>query len=332
MTNPLYTISELPKASQDAIREFNDRYIASVGAAAPPSWSDLGDFFPVSSPMVTFPISNFALKYQQTEGESRFRSLEEKSFDIKVEEFDAGVEARMLDLSTKAFAYRNWLQGPARMQLAEARHRNKSLVTLLEAGASKVWGASVGNPNGIDGVNFFSASHLSNFNDPDSTTWSNYQSVAADVVSIANLKAEVTAMQGVLDENGDKLGVDPDTILVPTAKYEPLKFLLAQNLMLENGTGSAGVTNPYSGKFNVIHVPEFTDANDWYLVDSKLLASAGLPPWISMRYTVDPSLELRTWDESSDFFKNTGKIKVASHVWYGFALAFPQAIRKVVGA
>lgn len=332
MTNPLYTISELPQTSQDAIREFNDRYIAAVGAAPAPSWSDLGDFFPTNSPMVTFPISSLALKYQQTEGESRFKTLDEKSFDVKVEEFDAGIEARMLDLSTKAFSYRNWTQGPARMMMAEARHRNKSLVTLLEAGESTLWGASLGNSAGIDGVNFFSASHLCNFNDPDSTTWSNYQSSTKDVVSLANIKAEVTLMQGVLDENGDKLGVDPDTILVPTAKYEGLKFLLAQNLMLENGTGSAGVTNPYAGKFNVVHVPEFTDADDWYLVDSKLLKSSGLPPWVSMRYSVDPALELRTWDQSSDFFKNTGKIKVASHVWYGFALAFPHAIRKVKGA
>lgn len=332
MTNPLYTISTLPQTSQDAIREFDDRYIASVGAAPPPSWSDLGDFFPTGAPMVTFPISNLSLKYQRTEGESRFKTLAGKSFDVKVEEFDAGVMASLLDLTTKAFEFRNWTLAPQRLMMQEARHRNKSIVTLLEAGASTLWGSSLGNSAGIDGVNFFSASHLSDFNDAGSTTWSNYSS-GGSALTVANLKTEVTAMQGVLDENGDKLGVDPDTILVPTALYEPTKFLLAQNLMLENGTGSAGVTNPYTGKFNVVHVPEFTDVNDWYLVDSKMLKSSGLPPWISMRYTVgNPALELRHWDESSDFFKDTGHIKISSHVWYGFALAFPQAIRRVVGA
>lgn len=336
MTNPLYSIEKLPPTSQAAIQEFVDRYLASIGAAPPPAWSDLGDLFPTDTPMTSFPISNLAIKYQQTEGESRFKSLGEKSFDVKVEEFDAGVEAKLLDITKKIFAYRNWAQGPARMMLAEARHRNKSIVSLLESGQSTLWGASAANPEGIDGANFFSATHLADFTDPTSTTWSNYQSSATDVVSIANIKAEVTAMQDVRDENGDKMGVDPDTILVPTAKYEPLKFLLAQNLMLETtttpGNLAAGTTNPYSGKFNIVHVPEFTDANDWYLVDSKLM-SAGLPPWISMRMTVgNPALELRQWGEESDFFKNTGRIKVASHIWYGFALGFPHAIRKIVGA
>lgn len=326
MTNALYDISKLPATSQAAIREFDDRYLASIGAAQPPTWSDIGDLIPTAAPMVTFPVSSFALKYQQTEGESRFKTLKEKSFDIKTEELDAGYEGKLLDILSQTFAYRNWLLGPQRLTLAEARHRNRSIVTLLEAGESASWP--------IDGVNFFSASHLSNFNDPASTTWSNYQNSTKDVVSITNLEAEVTLMRGVLDENGEKIGADPDTILVPTAKYQKLVNLLAQNMILENGTGSAGVTNPFVGKFNVIHVPELTDADDWYLIDSKLIAATGLVPWISLRWQTpsNSGLALRYFDESSDFFKNTGRIKVSSHIWYGFSLGFPHAIRKVKGA
>jgi hypothetical protein len=332
MTNPLYTISTLPTTSQAAIREFDDRYLASIGAAPPPTWADMGALVPTPSPMLTFPIGSLALKYQQTEGEERFKTLREKSFDMKVEKFDVGVEADVLQLATNAYSYQNWLEGPRRMMIAEARRRNRAIVTLLEAGQSTLWGASLANPLGIDGVNFFSATHLSDFNDPDSTTWSNYQS-AGTAFSIANLKAEITIMQGALDENAEKLGAEPDTILVPTALYEPARFLLAQNLILQDSTGSAGVTNPYASKFNLVHVPELTDVNDWYLVDSKLLASSGLPPWISLRYTPpNPALELKHWDESSDFFKDTNKIKVSSNIWRADALAFPHAIRKVTGA
>lgn len=326
MTNPLYSITELPTTDQAAIREFDDRYLASIGATPPPTWSDLGDLLPVSSPMVTFPISSLALKYQQTEGESRFKTLLSKSFDVKVQEFDTGVEAKLMDLLTQVFAYRNWLQAPARMVLAEGRHRNRNLATLLEAGASTAW---------VDGVNFFSATHLSDLTNPSGGSWSNYSS-GGSALTIATLKTEVTAMQDARDENNEKIGADPDTILVPTELYEPTKFLLAQALVLQDSgvkDASAGVTNPYSGKFNVVHVPELTDANDWYLVDSKLRASSGLPPWLSMRYTVpNPALELRHFDESTDFFKNTGRIKVSSHIWYGFSLGFPHSIRKVVGA
>lgn len=336
MTTPLYTIDTFPTTSQAAMREFDDRYLAAVGAAPPPTWTDAGDLLPTGSPLVSFPIANMAIQYLQTQGESRFRTLLEKSFDMKAQEFDAGVEGKLLDILQQTFAYRNWQAGPARLMLAEGRFRNKQIAALLEDGENQKWG---GAATPIDDANFFSATHLSDFSDADSTTWSNYQSSTKDVVSIANLEAEVTAMQGgVLDENGDKMDADPDTILVPTAKYESLKNLLAQEMILHPGTSTTdttagGVSNPYKGRFNLVRIPEFTDANDWYLVDSKLRASQGLTPWISLRYTVpNPALQLRQYDESSDYFKDTGRIKVSSHIWYGFALGFPHAIRKVKGA
>jgi hypothetical protein len=43
------------------------------------------------------------------------------------------------------------------------------------------------------------------------------------------------------------------------------------------------------------------------------------------------SLGLRQWDESSDFFKDTGKLKMSAHIWYGFKLIFPHAMRLVKG-
>ena len=337
MTNPLYVNETLPADDLAAMREFDDRYLASIGAGLPPSWADAGDFFPTSAPLLTFPISSIALKYQRTEAEGRFKTLIAKSFDLKTEEFDVGVEAPWLAVKTQQFAYRLWLEGPARMMVAEVRHRNRSIVSLLEDGENALWGASLNNPLGIDTKTFFSATHRSDFNNPASSAWSNYQATPADVVSLTNLKAEVTAMQGVLDENGEKIGADPDMILVPTAKYEPLKFLLAQNLILETTTSpgnlAAGVTNPYSGKFTVVHVPEFTDPDDWYLVDSKLRASSGLPPWLSARYTPpDPELSMREWDTSTDYFKDTGNIKKSSHIWHGHCLGFPHSIRKIKGA
>ncbi len=332
MTNPLYTVSTLPADDQAALREFNDRYVAAIGAAPPPTWSDIGELFPTSAPMVTFPVSNLALKYQQTEGENRFKTFLSKSLDLKAQEYDAGVDGRYLDIISQSFAYRNWQEGPKRMMLAKARHRNKAIAALLEAGHSTLWGTSPG----IDGVNFFSASHLSDIGDPSSTTWSNYQSSGKDVVSITNIQAEVAIMQAVRDENGDKLGVDPDTILLPTEKYEAVRNLLAQNLFLAGGTStsvtSAATSNPYQGRFNVIHVPELTDVNDWYLVDSKMVAM-GMSPWVSLEYTTpDPTLQLREYDTSSDYFKDTGRIKVSSHIWTAHALAMPHAIRKVIGA
>lgn len=331
--NPLYSIEQLPTTSQAAIREFDDRYIAAIGASQPTGWADtLGELVPTSSPMVTFPISQLRTKYVRTEGESRFKKMREKSFDIKAEEFDDGYQAKLYDLFTKVFAYRNWQQAPQRLVLAEEQFRHSSVAALLEGGTGTLC---------VDGTNYFGTTHPVNMGDSTvktpagAATWGNYQATPKDVISIINLAAEVTTMMSVPDENGIPLGLMPDTILCPIPKVEGLKNLLAQTFILGGGTStsvtSAALSNPYQGRFNVIPVKEFTDVDDWYLVDSKAIAS-GLAPWVSLRQTVPASLSLRTFDESSDFFKNTGDIKMSSHIWYGFGLALPHAIRRIAGA
>ena len=73
--------------------------------------------------------------------------------------------------------------------------------------------------------------------------------------------------------------------------------------------------------------------NDWYLVDSKLRASTGMVPFVSLEYTTpDPLLALRTYDQTSDYFKDTGRIRCRAMSGRGTHFAFPQTIRRVVGA
>lgn len=325
--NPLYSYDQLPTTDQAAIREFNDRYLAAIGASTPTGWADtLGELVPTSAPLVTFPVSQLRTKYRRTEGEDKFKKLRAASFDVKTEEFDDGYEAKLKDLFNQLFAYRRWQEAPSRLVLAEEQFRHDSVAALVELGSSTLC---------VDGQNFFSATHPCNIGDATvGAAWSNLQSTPKDVVSITNIESEVTAMKGVKDENGNKLGVMPDTIIVPTEKSESLKNLLAQGLILgalSSATSNGGVSNAYQGRFNIIEAKELTDVNDWYLVDSKLVA-AGFAPWVALRETVPASLSLRQFDESSDYFKNTGNIKMSSHIWYGFGLAMPHAIRKVVGA
>jgi len=322
----LYTNELLPTTSEQAIRIFDERYLAGISSVQPPTWAEqLGDSVAMGAPRITFPIGMLSTKYIETrEVSGRFRTMQEESFDLKVVEYDAGYEAKLMDLTTNTYAYRKWTEVPGRFLTAEKRHVNRAIATLLETGTVETspW----------DAVAFFSASHKANPTGDPATTWSNYQATPADCTDMAKLLQEVTAMQGqVLDENGEKLGADPDTILVPTAKYEPLRVLLAQSMILV-GAATAPISNPYMSKFNVIHVPELTDVNDWYLVDSKLMAAQGVPPWLAAKYQPASDLGLRSFDESSDFFKDSGKIKVSSHIWYGFRLIFPHAIRLVRGA
>lgn len=368
LLNPLFSFDQLPTTSAAAIREFNDRYLAAVGASKPTGWADtLGELVPTDRPMETFPVSQLRTLYRRTEGESRFKKLREKSFDVKTEEFDDGYEARLMDLFLQTFAYRNWQRAPERLVNAEEQHRHLQVALILDGSGDRSGAVgSANDPGGlgrscVDGAtHFFATDHPANMTDKSVVspvtglaTWSNYQSSAKNVLgssatgntgtfSLDNLQAEVIAMQtGVLDENGLLLGARPDTILVPMDYEEPLTNMLASDRILASITdgtshdvAAAAVNNFYKGKFNVVGVKEFTTKTgstaDWYLVDSKMLKD-GIEPWVSLRQTVPQSLALRVFDESSDFFKNTGNIKMSSHIWYGFALALPHAIRRIKG-
>lgn len=317
----LFTHQTLPATSEEAIREFDEKYLAAITAAAPPAWA-APFIYPVGAPRTTFPISLMSTKYNETkEASSRFKTMAEKDFDLTVVEFDAGYEAKLLDILTNTFAYRNWGRAPSMLADGEVKHVAKSLVTLLEDGAqTSPW----------DGLTFFNASHRSNpkevivENQGRKNTFSNYQSVAA-APTLANIQTEMTAMRDVRDTNGDKLGVEPVELWLPTEKFQSTSDLLSQALIAN------GESNPLLGKIKPVHIPDLTDPNDWYLVDTTQF-SKGVEPFVAANYRDVGSLGLRTWDENSDFFKDTSKLKVSSHIWWGFALVFPHAIRKIVGA
>jgi hypothetical protein len=371
--NPLFEFAQLPTTSAAAIREFQDRYLAVIGASQPTGWADtLGELIPTDRPDVTFPVSQLRTFYRRTEGESRFKKLREAFFRVQTEEFDDGYQARLKDLFLEVFAYRNWQRAPERFVLAEEQHRHVQVATLLDGSGTRggtTRNGTVGSANDpggvgrtcLDGTNFFGTTHPINFVDPSvvmqttgASTWSNYQTTAKNVLgstasantgtfSLDNLQAEVIAMQnGVPDENGFLIGARPDTIIVPTDYEEPLTNFMASQRVLASIASATTPFNPaaaatdqfYHGKFNIVGAKEFTQkigsTADWYLVDSKMLKQ-GIMPWVILRETVPQSLALRVFDESSDFFKETGDIKLSSHIWYGFGLALPHAIRCVKG-
>jgi hypothetical protein len=319
----LYTVDQLPTTSQAAIREFDDRYIAAQGAFSPSKWFDLlGAFESVNTPYTTFPINQLSLQFQETKGESRFKQALEKYIDVKSVEFDEGIEAKLLDLFTQAFSWKRWQQGPQLLTIAEERFRAKKIATLIEAGETTLT---------YDGKYFFDDDHPVNPGDSSLGTWDNLQASTKDVVSLVNIEAEITLFrQNCKDENGEKIDVNSFAICVPTEKYESVKNLLKKEMVAGSGTESE--SNPYAGdgSIEVIHMPQLTDANDWYIVAKDLIAMC--PPWLALKLNVPGSLAARTFDESSDFFRNTGKIKYSAHIWYGFNLAFPHAMRKIVGA
>jgi len=323
----LYEFDKLPTTSGQALTEFSDRYLAAQLASIPDAWVDeYGDTAPMSTPKATMPLSAFSGKFQETTGDSRAETSHEDSIDFKVIEYDMGYEAKLIDLLNEVFAYRAWNQAAGYVKIAEQNHRATSVAALIEQGtAIDCW----------DGVKFFSETHPANKHKVSLGTWSNYEAAAKDCNSIANIIAQRTQMRLVKDVNGQKLGVNPDTIWVPTEKFELVDALTKQqNVSVDSGTGVPGkgtatMSNPIFG-LKVREIKNLTNAANWFLVDSQLIKR--MPAYGCLRYSPGLALELRQWGEESDFFKNTGKLKNSAHIWYGFGLVFPHAIRMVTGA
>lgn len=313
----LFVKDTLPKSSEEAIRRFDERYNAVISAAPPSTWAERF-ITTVDAPRTTFPLSSFTSGFRETKEQSgRYRGMGDRTVDLNVVEFDDGYEAKLSDILSNVFAWQRWGEVPAAFVLAEARHHATQLAALLEAGSTTA--------TGYDGLNYFSASHLSNPNDSKSPVFSNVQTVAKDLTSLAAIQGEMIAMQGaVLDVNGKKMQANPDEIWLPTSRFQVVSDKLNQAFLAN------GESNYMAGKLRPVHVPELNNVTDGYLVDSQLLAK--YTPLLGAKCTMfDAELGLRYFDVDSDHFKKTGKIAVSKHIWAGYGLLFPHAIRKIVG-
>lgn len=313
--NPLYAAEKFGvyTSSGDAFAAIDERYAASLASPEIESWAaGGGDVIATDDLTVRLPIANLSgWGYQQTQGENRFKSYSGKYVDLKTEEFDEGYEEYLLKLQKDPIAARQWALFGERLPMLETQLVNDRI------GYALINGNTI---NGIDGSAFFSAAHK------------NYQTTGTPF-SLTALMAEASAMASQTAPDGKALGVKPDTLYVPNALFYPATLALSQALMV---SGGAAVDNPVKGAFKVVAVNDLpthaTPANsDWYLADSKLI-SKGLPPWIVVRMAVDGNLGLRRFDTDSDFFKDHSRIKVSSHVFYGFSLGFHYGLRKVKGS
>jgi hypothetical protein len=345
-TAPVKPIEEFGASSQRSLEEFRMNYNMCL-AAEPKTWAEeIGDLMPSGSVNKdTYPINLAATRYRKktAQGPGAESAL---NFDISVtkDEFNAGEEVELRRLIGGDFAYvMSWGRRAERMARARVFLRNELVTAILEAGESGYWGSSSELATGIDGQPFFSATHKVHPRDPSrklrgSATWGNFQGTAKTLGSV-NLTAEKVNAFQVSDPTGHEFGFEYDSLLVPSSLNEVAKNLLTvQDLILDAAATLNGVsnvmgtpTNPHKmSGMSYTRAPDLagTDTTaDWYLL-SRAGIGQGLFPWV---ISEDAAEDLRTWDESSDFYKDSGMIKVTSHIFLAATLLFPHAIRKVSG-
>jgi hypothetical protein len=323
----LYLNEQLPTTSEQALREFDQRYLTLLSGADPTDWAARFEF-QIGGPRVTFPMSAATAKFRETKAApGTFEGMAEGSFDLKVVEYDAGHEADVYRLTTNAFEYARWQQAAAMLINAERWFVAEKLAALLEDGVNQFsqWELAF---NSGSTVKFFSTAHEANPSKPGLATFSNYQASTLSPVSVTNIVAEATNMKKeIKDLNGRLMRVNPSEIWVPPAKSLGVANLINQAHL------ASGEDNPIFGKYKVVEIPQLTvDADDWFLVDPDLMSREGMTPLIAVSHRPSDTLALREWNESSDFFRATGKVRKGVHIWKGFSLGFPHGIRLVKGA
>lgn len=179
-------------------------------------------------------------------------------------------------------------------QHAKIKDRIKGMATSVFR-TRQIHAASVFNnaftTNGADGVPLCSASHP--YSPSDASVQSNKDVLAFDG---DNLEKVAIKMQDFTDDRGNKLLIQPDTIIIPRAlKAKALEVTKSEKKPF---TANNEINIHYGDDWNVVVIPWLTDASDWYVVDSQLMKQIGLK-WFESRKPVPE----RNEDFDTEFLK-----------------------------
>jgi hypothetical protein len=189
-------------------------------------------------------------------------------------------------------------------QYNEIKKRTKALArtahyTRQAHGASVFNNAFNANNKGPDAIALCGAHPYSPV---DATTQSNAGSTA---LSIDSVDSTYVAMTSFVDDKGNKIVVNPDTLIVPpTLRKTALEIVNSKN---KPGTPNNDI-NVYEGDFKVIVLPFLTDTTNWFMADSQLMKD--FLNWYDSRKP--------DFSDTVDFDSEVSKYKVVGSWAYGW--------------
>lgn len=117
---------------------------------------------------------------------------------------------------------------------------------------------------GADAVGLCSTAHPYGPN-KTGTTQSNEGTYALTSLNVATVRE---AMMAFTDDNGNKVGVTPNALIVPPGMED--EALVIAGSSLEPSSANNAI-NPQRGRFQVITWHYLTDSNAWFMVDTALM-------------------------------------------------------------
>lgn len=114
----------------------------------------------------------------------------------------------------------------------------------------------------LDGLQLCSAAHTSNVG---GSSQSNYGTL---VFSAVNVEATRIKMRKFLSNVDNPINITPDTLVVPEDLMEVGYEIISSSGKVDTANNNA---NFHKGKYNLINSVRMNDANNWFMVDSRLM-------------------------------------------------------------
>jgi len=195
---------------------------------------------------------------------------------VPYEDFDAGYRVDIRNYQfAKGMQVERELVDDDQYNAIETRARNLGLAfaNTIETDAANVFingftdagtnrmGAST---DGADAVGLLSTAHPQS---PVNTgnTQSNEGTLA---LSLPNLDTTRQLMRNYTDDKGELVGVNPDMLLVPSELERTATQIVNERALYEPGSAQFDV-NMFAGRIRPVVWNRLTDANAWFLIDSR---------------------------------------------------------------
>lgn len=186
------------------------------------------------------------LKMRRWDGPRVIQNLNTHAYQLENEPYELTVGVDRDDIEDDQLGVYNPLFEELGRQAA--KWPDQVLKAVLQAGTTT---------NGFDGVPFFSATHPLN---PAGNQSNNFSSTPLSAANFGVVRAAMSAYTG---EDGEPLGVTPDTLIVPPALEDMANSIVTAEY------GASGATNVQRGQARVVVVPELAnEPATWYLADT----------------------------------------------------------------